>query len=136
MGKKERDMKAIEELRQKDKEASLKGDFATLRTLIDDDGVLIPPGGPVQSGKEKIDNEFENMKHSYRDVEVTEYNQVFEELEIIGDYAFEWGITTGSSRIKSSNEEYKSSFHLMRILKKQKDGSWKVYRSIWNSNNT
>lgn len=135
MGRKEKDIKAIEELRAKDQEASLRGDYKTLRELIDDEGVMIPPGGPVKKGSTNLDDEFENMKHAYRDVEVIEYEHRFEELEIIGDYAFEWGVASGASRIKSLDEVHRSSFHLMRILKRQKDGSWKVYRSIWNSKN-
>ena len=73
------------------------------------------------------------MVHAYKDVEVLKYEQNFGELVILGDYAFEWGTVSGSSKMKSTNEEYDSSYQLMRILKKQDDGSWKIYRSIWNS---
>lgn len=127
-----KDIEKIEELRKKEVEATLKGDYDALKKLFDVDAIIIPPGGPIQNGKPDIIKEYDNMKHAYRDVEVSEYEPKFEELEIIGDFAFEWGNLSGKSKMKTDNTIYASRYHLMRILRKQKDGSWRIYRSIWN----
>ena len=124
------DLKAIEALHRKDVEASKAGDFEALRTLIDDDGVLLPPGASLQRGREGLDDAFRAMQAQHRRVEVLEYEQHFEEVVVLGDYAFEWGIMTGSQRYEGQVSS--GRYHLMRILKKQPDGSWKIYRSIWN----
>ena len=53
------DLKAIQALHLKDMEASKKGDFKTLRSIISDDAVIIAPHkNPVQ-GKETHDKNFE-----------------------------------------------------------------------------
>jgi len=67
-------------------------------------------------------------------VEVLEYVLDFEEVKFLGDYAFEWGTIRGATRPKSSGEIEYSTYKVMRILKKQPDGEWKVHRSIWNEN--
>ena len=124
------DLHAIEALHRRDVEASKTGDFATLRTLIDDDGVLLPPGQPAHRGRNALDATFRTMQAHYQNVEVLEYDQHFEEVVVLGNYAFEWGTLSGKQR--GDGQLVSSRYHLMRILKKQPDGSWKVYRSIWN----
>ncbi len=124
------DLQAIEALHRKDVEASKARDFETLRGLIDDDGVLMPPGEPPCRGREALDDAFGSMKDQHQNVEVLEYEQHFEEVVVLGEYAFEWGTLTGSQR--GDGQIMAGRYHLMRILKKQPDGAWKVYRSIWN----
>jgi ketosteroid isomerase-like protein len=67
-------------------------------------------------------------------VEVLVYVLDFEEVKVLGDYAFEWGTIRGAMRSKDSDEIEHSSYNVMRILKKQADGQWKVHRTIWNDN--
>jgi ketosteroid isomerase-like protein len=54
----------------------------------------------------------------------------FEEIRIVGDYAFEWGTYRGTSRPRSGGNSVSYSGKLMRILQRQVDGSWKMYRTI------
>ncbi len=124
------DLHAIEALHRRDVDASKTGDFKTLRSLIDDDGVLMPPGEPAYRGHDALNATFRTMQAQHRNVEVLEYDQHFEEVVVLGDFAFEWGTLTGKQR--SNDQVFSARFHLMRILKKQPDGTWKVYRSIWN----
>jgi ketosteroid isomerase-like protein len=126
------DFSGIDSLHKKDVDASKIGDFETLRSLIDDEGVLLPPGGPSIRGKEALDKAFEIMRSQFIDIEILEYCQDFKETIVLDDYAIEWGIAWGSSRIKKDGKIQKEKQQLMRILKKQQDGSWKVYASIWN----
>jgi len=122
----------IEELHNTDREASLKGDFATLLTLMTDDCVLLPPNGPPIVGKDDIKKHFEEQKELLRGIEITEYVHDFQEIKIFADWAYEWCYFSNMAKPKDGGKLIKGSGKLFRILELQKDGSWKVARSIWN----
>jgi uncharacterized protein (TIGR02246 family) len=127
----EQDLAAIEELHRRDEEAARRGDFAALRGVVDDDAVMLAPGSKVQRGRAELDRAFESMSRAPKTHEVLEYELRFEEVKILGDYAYEWGSITGSMRDIDTGDVSRSAFHVMRILRRQADGSWRVYRSIW-----
>jgi len=54
-------------------------------------------------------------------------------VRILGDYAYQYG--TIQTRIGPMNPgpEVDTTYNVMRILKRQPDGAWKVYRAIWNN---
>ena len=131
----EADLKAIERLHQRDMAAAKAGDYRTLRSLFTDNAVSMPPGSPWLRGGDELDRQFADMEQSLRDVEILEYVQEFEEVVVLGEYAFEWGIAYGSMRVAGGEPE-SSCYKMMRILKKQPDGEWKVHRTIWNLNPT
>ena len=126
------DLKAIEELHRRDMRASREGDFETLRSLMSDDAVVLPPGGRVVRGREALDASFARMAEGMRQVEVLEYELDFEEVHIVGDYAFEWGAIRGAMGALPDGEVERSSYKVMRVLQRQPDGAWKVHRTIWN----
>jgi uncharacterized protein (TIGR02246 family) len=125
-------LEAIEALHRRDVTAAKAGDFETLKSLLDDDCVLIPPGGGVIRGREAIDALYEEWREAYNEVEVLTYEQNFEEVVVLGDYAFEWGSMWGTER-GSDGKQVGETFHLMRILKRQPEGEWKIHRTIWNT---
>jgi ketosteroid isomerase-like protein len=45
--------------------------------------------------------------------------------------AVEWGAIHGTTREIATGQTARSSYHVMRVLRRQSDGGWKVYRSIW-----
>lgn len=120
----------IDLLHSRDMAASKAGNFETLRTLMSDDAVMMPPGADFVRGREAIDAGMSKMAEAMKEVEVLEYALEFEEVQVVGDYAFEWGTIRG--RMRSRGEEESSIYKVMRILQKQADGEWKVHRSIWN----
>jgi uncharacterized protein (TIGR02246 family) len=130
----EKELAAIEQLHQKDMAASKAGDFDTLRSLMSDEAVVMPPGGHWIRGKAELDVSFSRMREGMSQVEVLEYILDFEEVQVLGDYAFEWGSIRGAMRSKESGDIEYSSYKVMRILKKQADGRWQVHRTIWNDN--
>lgn len=97
-----------------------------------DDAVVIPPGGGLICGKDELDTNFARMRQSMVGIEVLEYELDFEEVPVLGDYAYEWGWIKGSMRAKDSSDIARSTYRVMRILKRQPDGEWKVHRTIWN----
>ena len=60
------------------------------------------------------------------------YEHNFEERKILGDWAFEWGSYISVAAPKDGGEPSQSSGKLLRILKRQQNGEWKVARAIWN----
>ena len=88
-GPSEEDLRAIERLHQKDMEASRISDFETLRSVVTDDAVILPPGGEPIRGKEELDASFGRMGDGMGQVEVLDYVLDFREAKILGDYAFE-----------------------------------------------
>ena len=124
-------LQAIDRLHEKDKEASLANDTETLLSLFTDDGILIPSEGEVVQGKKGLREMLEQNRKILRKYKLVEYNQNFEEVKIIGKYAYEWGFYSGKYISKSDNSEVAGSGKLMRILELQNDGTWKVSRPIW-----
>ncbi len=53
--KQQADLEAIEELHLRDMAASKSGDFETLRSLLADDAVVLPPGGVALRGRAQLD---------------------------------------------------------------------------------
>jgi len=124
-------LKSIEELHKKDKLASMNGDLETLLTLFTDDGIAIPAEGEIIEGKEAFRDILKQTFELHQDYIITEYNQDFKEVKILGKYAYEWGTYCGKYKLKDNGKEITGSGKLMRILRLQADGSWKVHRTIW-----
>ena len=127
------DQKAIEELHKKDVTATKVYDVEALTALLTEDIVSMPPGTPPVVGKKANRELLLVGEQASKQVDIVEYDQKWEELKFLGDYAYEWGIFYSVVRQKSGGPTMKSEFRVMRILKRQEDGSWKVHRSIWNS---
>jgi len=130
MSNDEEAMRGIEALRRRDEAASKAYDVKALAALWTDDPVALPPGGPVMRGPE-MRAQLGRMAAAARSTEVLEYHEVFEETLVFGDTAVEWGRIEGSERDRSTGEVTASRFHVMRILRRVEDGSWRVHRSIF-----
>jgi len=127
----ESDLAAIEELHQRDMAAARRGDFTALRGLVDDDAVMLAPDSWARRGRAELDASFESMARAPRTHDVLEYELRFQEVKVLGDYAYEWGSIQGTMREIATGDVTRSAFHVMRILRRQDDGGWRVYRSIW-----
>lgn len=126
------DLDRIEELHQMDMRASRSGDFATLRSIMSDDAAVMPPGGRLIRGREALDRSFAAMSGANSPTEVLEYRFDWHEVRVLGDYAFEWGFIHGRERDRTTGDVRAERYHVMRILERQADGSWRVHRTIWN----
>lgn len=130
----EREMRAIERMRQRDIEASKACDFVTLLSLMTEDAVVMSPGQRMARGRLEQEEQFQKSAAIMSQWTVVQYDEVFEETLILGDYAIEWGEIRGSMRPKYGGPEEASSYKVMRVLKRQEDGEWKIHRTIWNEN--
>lgn len=123
----------IKALHQQDMKAAREGDYKTLRSLLTKDAVMMPPNTDWIQGEVELEKNYEQMEEAMKGVEILDYQLDFEEVEVLGEYAFEWGRIIGTS--KNEDGEISESFYkVMRILKKNDNGEWKVHRAIWNSN--
>ena len=88
--------------------------------------MMLPPGGAPQRGAKDFDAAYERMNQARSTHEVLEYRLDFEEVKIFGGYAVEWGAIHGATRDVSTGRVVQSEYHMMRVLRRQRNGSWKV----------
>jgi uncharacterized protein (TIGR02246 family) len=121
---------AIQELHEKDIEASKARDFDTLLSLWTEDGVLLEPGKNPTIGIEAIKAYMEEQKEASKAYEIKKYEHRWDEIKVVGDWAFEWGYFDAVAEMIATGEVIEQRGKLLRVLRKQKDGSWRVARVI------
>jgi uncharacterized protein (TIGR02246 family) len=122
----ENDLRAIEAINQRDVQFALANDLARMMSQWTDDFVLIPPAGPIMRGRGVIAEAFRGVESP----EIVEYVLDIQEVKVLGDHAFEWGTYHYRVRPREGGETVGTGGKLMRILQRQPDGSWKMYRGI------
>ena len=124
------DLRAIRALNQRHIDAFLSSDLDAVIALWSDDFTLIPPSGPVVRGgsaNAEIVRRGSEQVHAFEPVEAVED---FEEITVVGDYAFEWGTYRWTSRPRAGGDPVSAAGKLLRILRRDPDGSWKMHRTI------
>ena len=124
------DIAAIEQLWDNYALANNTGDLELYMSLMADDIVKMPPNKPAFSGKELLREKKEKGYANYT-IEMAIYN---EEVQVDGDLAFSRGTYTVSKTPKAGGETVYVDGKYLTILKRQPDGSWKIYRDCYNSN--
>ncbi len=124
------DLEAIQRLRDRDVAASKAYDADALAALFTEDAVVLGPGRPPARGMAAIRVGLRHMVAAV-DIEVLDYSEVFEETLLFGDTAVEWGRVEGAERVRGGPGVSRSCVHLMRILRRQPDGSWRIHRTIF-----
>lgn len=124
------DLAAIRRLHAKDIKASKARDFDTLLSLWTEDGILLEPGKEPTIGIAAIKAYMKEQKEVSKTYEIRKYEHRWEEIKVIGDWAFEWGYFDAAAQVIATGETIEQKGKLLRVLKKQKDRSWKVARVI------
>lgn len=130
------ELQKIKEMHLIDIQASKSKDFKTLLSLWDNNGVLLEPGKSPIIGKNAIKAYMEEQSKLSQTYTIKKYEHLWEEIKIIGDWALEWGFFYGEAEISASREIIKQKGKLFRVLKKQKDGTWKAARVIFHNDPT
>ncbi|PIE86365.1 MAG: hypothetical protein CSA05_00930 [Bacteroidia bacterium] len=125
-----RDIEEIELLRKKNTEAVIKKEAQTLANLWSEDGILILPDTEPLSGIDAIRAYLKKSLAELQDVKIVKYELHFNELNILDEYAFEWGRYHQSFQLPNSEEIVEENGKLMRILVKNKTGEWKIMRAL------
>jgi len=122
----------MQALSQKDKTASVAGDWQTLATLWTDDAVALPPGEHPIVGIQAIRAWLERDRMDVSKVDVSDYGIDVHSTRVCGDTAIQWGTTSIAVRPKGAASALRAEGNIERVLSRQNDGSWKVQRAIWN----
>jgi uncharacterized protein (TIGR02246 family) len=106
------------------------GDVDRYMALWADDAMQLPPGSPPIVGKETLRAGLESEVDLFTfDMAITN-----EEVQVSGDLAVARGTYTATVTPKDGGEAIPIDGKYMTLLKRQPDGSWKIYRDIYNSN--
>jgi uncharacterized protein (TIGR02246 family) len=108
------------------------GDLDSWLSLWTDDGVQLPPGEPPVVGKDRI----RTRNRAVLDKFAFNMSITNEEVGAAGDWAFARGSYTATLTAKDGSQTVPVDGKYMTILKRQPDGSWRIYRDIFNSNVT
>ena len=108
--------------------ARVAGDADAWLALWDDGGVQMPPGMPAR-GKDVM---AKGMPKAFAATPASAMEITPEEIVLMGDWAFSRGNYTAALTRQGNAINVDGKF--LAILKRQDDGSWKIYRDIFNSN--
>jgi ketosteroid isomerase-like protein len=125
------DMAGIEKLHSLDVAATLSGDVAALSEGWTEDVVILQQGQEAEVGKQAILAARERRRAANPGVRVVSYVPEIKDVTITDDgWAFEWGYFTASYVDAAGGDEKRIRGKLLRVLKKQGDGSWKGARAM------
>ena len=120
------DLIGIERLHEQDKEATLSDSADQLAKLWDKEAIRFPADRPAEIGAAVIyadDKEWE--KSSGRERTLC-YDMEVQDIQIAGDWAFEWGYFSG--KIAKGDNVSILYGKGMRVMRKQSDGTWRFAR--------
>jgi uncharacterized protein (TIGR02246 family) len=110
-------------------EAAGTGDVERYFAILADDAVFMAPNQPPRSGEELRDWLREFLE-GFR-VEWLRFEHVDAEIDrdlAYHTYAYRWRVTP-----RAGGEPTVSQGKGLHVLRRQKDGGWKVIREIWNA---
>ena len=116
---------AIERLHQQDVETTLSDKADRLATLWDAEAVRLQPGRPAEIGKAVIYADDKSWEQR-NEARTLCYRAEIIDLQISGDWAFEWGYFS----YRDSRSPTPGRGKVLRVIKRQPDGSWKFARVI------
>jgi len=106
------------------------GDLEVWISLWDEKGIRMPPDTPAVIGKAQIRASVANVFQQFnRKIVITNA-----ETWVFGSLAFARGTYAASRTPKAGGSTAYADGKYLSILKKQPDGSWKIFRDIFNSN--
>jgi|HubBroStandDraft_6_1064221.scaffolds.fasta_scaffold956487_1 uncharacterized protein (TIGR02246 family) len=122
------DVAAINALNDKLVAAFNSNDAIAMAATFAEDAILMLSNQPAIEGRNTIQSRFEvRFKNNWVKIVNTTL-----EIEVAGDWAYIRGHFTHAVTPKSGGKTVEGSSKYLRILRRQSDGSWKIYRSIDN----
>jgi uncharacterized protein (TIGR02246 family) len=127
----QRDLASIEKLHQQDVAATLAGDPKALANLWTEDAVRLEPG-PAEIGRALISSHDEEQKTHHPEVKILTYAPEIKDVKVVDGWAFEWGYFNSSYRDSVAGPVKSFRGKLLRVVQRQRDGSWRFSRVMWN----
>ena len=122
------DRKAIAAATAQFQAAECAGSVDKFRNFFADDLVMMGPNKPPVIGGDSVATLMREFHSAYA-VQV-EYNS--QEIVVFGDWAFDRGTEQYTVTPKAGGEPIRKSGNYLYLYQRQKDGSWKQSRVIWN----
>lgn len=126
------DRQAIDQMQQDEIDGSLALDIDKLAGTWDDAIVSMPPHSKPIEGVAANRAYLEVQRKAMANTDILGYEQTWNEVRLLGDYAYEWGVIHERMRPTGAQQETALDLNAMRVLKRQPDGAWKIYRQTWN----
>lgn len=120
-------------LHQADISATLSRNPRALASLWTTDAVRMQPGGPPEIGSRAIYIEDSTQHERSPRTQVVRYDPVIRDVQIVGDWAIEWGHFEGAYKQFPGDSLHAIRGNLLRVLRRQPGGSWRFARVMWNS---
>jgi ketosteroid isomerase-like protein len=124
----EQDRLAIERLHQQDVAATLSDDADELAKLWDEDAVRLQANAPAEAGKATIYSNDKRWQANLHGGHTLSYKPDLKDVQIVDGWAFEWGTFQVVYRESADGKEVTLHGKILRVLKRQTDGSWKFAR--------
>lgn len=124
------DINAINDLYKKATLALSTGDSELYLSIFTEDAVIMAPDAPAINGKANLQPIIEGLIGMF-DLDLP---YTAEEVKVNGDKAFARSSFLYSMTPKEGGETITRSGKEIDILKRQADGSWKIYIQCWNYN--
>lgn len=127
----ERDLLAIDRIRDNHVAALNAGDGEAWAALFADDSVQMPPNAPANVGKESIRHWSTGLLNAFR----VQFALTVDEVRVFGDWGFERGGYTISLVPAPGGPSMQDNGKYITLYRKSEEGRWQMARDIWNSNN-
>lgn len=124
----EQDRIAIERLHQQDVDATLSDDADQLTKLWDEDAVRLQKDAPAEMNKAAIYSNDKRWQANLHGGRTLSYKPDLKDLQIVDGWAFEWGTFEVVYRKSEHGGKITLRGKVLRVLKRQTDGSWKFAR--------
>jgi len=121
----------IEKLHKDDITATIARDAEALTALWDDDGVLLQPGIPPIVGKPAFHDFIKQALAKWPSVKIVKYVPDIRDIQVAGEVAYEWGYFEAAQQSSEQQAPESVRAKLLRVVKRQRDGSWKFVRVMW-----
>ena len=121
----------IEKLHQDDIVATVARNADALTELWDDDAVLLQPGTPPIIGKAAYRDFVKQAFAKSPSAKVLKYVPDIRDVQVAGNLAYEWGYFDAAHQLSEQQAPESLRAKLLRVMKRQPDGSWKFTRIMW-----
>jgi len=124
------DIRSIETLSAARADAFNDGDAPSIAIHFTENGVLMAPGSPAQTGRNAVKSYYQSIFDEFK----TSLVSYYEEVQVSGNLAFGRGVAEVKLTPHDGGETINSTSKYINILERQADGSWLTTHDIWNDN--
>jgi len=119
------DRAGVEKLRRADIEATLTQEPSAMSALWSDDGVNLQTPGAPAVGINSLKESYDKFRSGHPEFRVLRYSPDFKEIQFVEGWAIEVVDANATFKMSAKDDPVTVQQKLVRVLKRQSDGSWK-----------